>query len=219
GPPVVPGRPDRSLLVKAIRGAEGVKPMPPKGRLSPREIAALTKWVKDGANDPRGGDSVRLGGVTLEEAKRWWAFQPVKRPPVPTSHGKHPVDAFLGAKLAERGLSPSPPADKRTLLRRATYDLTGLPPAPAEVQAFLKDDSPLAFAKVVERLLASPAYGERWGRHWLDLVRYADTAGENSDFPLPHAWRYRNWVIDAFNRDQPYDEFLREQLAGDLIAA
>ena len=115
------------------------------------------------------------------------------------------------AKLREaKGLKLSPPADKRTLIRRATYDLTGLPPTPEEVDAFLKDTAPDAFAKVVDRLLASPHYGERWGRHWLDLVRYADTAGENSDHPLPHAWRYRNWVIDAFNRDMPYDEFLRK---------
>ncbi|MFO0850584.1 MAG: PSD1 and planctomycete cytochrome C domain-containing protein [Gemmataceae bacterium] len=218
GPAVVPGKPAESLLVQAVRGADGVERMPPKDRLTDRELAALTKWVADGAADPRDG-AARLGGTTLEAARGWWAFQPVRRPPVPDAGFANPVDAFVAAKLAARGLTHSPPADKRTLLRRATYDLTGLPPTPAEVAAFLADDSPVAFERVVDRLLASPAYGERWGRHWLDLVRYADTAGENSDHPLPHAWRYRNWVIDAVNRDQPYDEFVREQIAGDLLAA
>jgi hypothetical protein len=143
----------------------------------------------------------------------------VKRPTVPKSGFTNSIDAFVTAKLAEKELTLSPPTDKRTLIRRATYDLTGLPPTAEEVDAFIKDDSPTAFATVVDRLLASPHYGERWGRHWLDLVRYADTAGDTSDHPLPHAWRYRNWVIDAVNRDQPYDEFLREQIAGDLLAA
>src|SRR5207302_168397 len=126
-------------------------------------------------------------------------------------------DNFIQAKLDAKGLKPAPAADKRTLIRRATYDLTGLPPTPDEIAAFLKDDSPEAFAKVVDRLLASPAYGERWGRHWLDVVRYADTAGDNSDFPIPQMYRYRNWVIDAFNKAMPYDEFVREQIAGDLM--
>src|SRR5207248_2763299 len=121
--------------------------------------------------------------------------------------------------LEAKGLTPAPPADKRTLIRRATFDLTGLPPTPEEIDAFLKDDSPGAFAAAVERLLAAPAYGERWGRHWLDAVRYADTAGDNSDFPVPQMYRYRNWVIDAVNRDLPYDEFVRQQLAGDLLPA
>ena len=218
GSAIVPGKPEKSLVIKAIRGDAGVEQMPPKSKLSDREIAILTKWVKDGAIDPRDGPA-KTGAMTLEEAKKWWAFQPVKRPAVPKSAFSQPVDAFIGAKLAERKLTHSPPADKRTLLRRATYDLTGLPPTSAEVEAFLADDSPQAFSKIVDRLLASPHYGERWGRHWLDLVRYADTAGENSDHPLPHAWRYRNWVIDAVNSDQPYDEFLREQLAGDILAA
>lgn len=131
--------------------------------------------------------------------------------------GDSAIDAFIRAKLSGRSLAP--PADKRALLRRATYDLIGLPPTPAEMDAFQADASPDAFAKVIERLLASPHYGEHWGRKWLDVVRYADTAGENSDHPLPHAWRYRNWVIKAFNDDKPYDEFIREQIAGDLLAA
>jgi mono/diheme cytochrome c family protein len=218
GPAIKPGKPDESLIIQAVRRADGVKPMPPKDKLSDKEIATLTKWIKDGAVGPR-DETVKLGGTTLEAAKKWWAFQPVKRPAIPRNTFSNPVDAFVAAKLADKKLTLSPPADKLTLIRRATYDLTGLPPTPEEVDAFIKDDSPEAFAKVIDRLLASPAYGERWGRHWLDLVRYADTAGENSDHPLPHAWRYRNWVIDAFNRDQPYDEFLREQIAGDILAA
>ena len=221
GPAIQPGKPESSLLVKALHGKDGLEQMPPKGKLADNEIAALTKWVLAGALDPRDGGPVRLGGTTLDAAKKWWSFQPLARPGVPTTNVPiaNPVDAFVIAKLAAKGLTLSPAADKRTLIRRTTYDLTGLPPTPDEVEGFVKDTSPNAFAKVMDRLLASPQYGERWGRHWLDLVRYADTAGENTDHPLPHAWKYRNWVIDALNRDQPYDEFLREQLAGDLLAA
>ncbi len=153
-----------------------------------------------------------------------WSFQPVRRPEVPLvesagSTSAHPIDAFLLTGRDEEGGTLAPPADRRTLLRRVNYDLLGLPPTPAEVDAFVADPAPDAFDRVVERLLASRHYGERWGRHWLDVVRYADTAGENTDHPLPHAWRYRNWVIQAFNRDQPYDEFIRDQIAGDLLAA
>ncbi|HEX4613952.1 MAG TPA: PSD1 and planctomycete cytochrome C domain-containing protein [Urbifossiella sp.] len=224
GPAVVPGNPDASLLLKAVRGAEGVERMPPKGKLPDAAIAALTKWVKDGAADPRVGKATPTGALSVEDGKKWWAFQPVKRPPVPEirspkSDIRSPIDAFLLAELEAAGFAYSPPADRRTLIRRATYDLTGLPPTAGEVEAFEKDTALDAFEKVVERLLASPAYGERWGRHWLDLVRYADTAGENSDHPLPHAWRYRNWVIDAVNADKPYDQFVREQIAGDILAA
>lgn len=219
GPAVLPGDPDGSRLIQAVRGKDGVVRMPPKGRLSDPEIAALVQWVKDGANDPRDGGPVKLGGTTLEEAKRWWSFQPVKRPSVPSNGCRNPIDAFISSKLSEKKLKLSPPADKRTLLRRATYDLTGLPPTMKDVESFERDESPNAFTVVVDRLLSSRHYGEHWGRHWLDLVRYADTAGENSDHPLPHAWRYRNWVIDSLNGDQPYDEFLREQIAGDILAA
>ena len=219
GSAIVPGDPARSLLIKAVRGSDGVTRMPPKGELVEQEVAVLTKWIKDGAVDPRNGGPTRLGGTTAEGARKWWSFRPVKRPPVPKNAATNPVDAFITERLARRGLALSAPTDRQTLLRRVTYDLTGLPPSSEEVEAFLKDDSAGAFTKVVDRLLASPHYGERWGRHWLDLVRYADTAGENSDHPLPHAWRYRNWVIDAFNRDKPYDEFLREQIAGDVLAS
>ncbi|MBM3983741.1 MAG: DUF1549 domain-containing protein, partial [Planctomycetes bacterium] len=217
GTAIVPGDPEKSLLVRAVRHSGDLK-MPPKEKLKDAELAALVRWIKDGAVDPRDGGPKRIGGVTVAEAKKWWAFQPARRPAVPRSEYANPIDAFVAAKLGEKKLALSPAADKRTLLRRVTYDLTGLPPTWDELAVFEKDVSPDAFAKVVDRLLASPQYGERWGRHWLDLVRYADTAGDNSDHPLPHMWRYRNWVIDAFNRDQPYDEFLREQLAGDLMA-
>ena len=155
----------------------------------------------------------------LTNAGEHWAFAPLRvvQPPK-DANAANPIDCFLNAKIRDRQLTPAPPADKRTLIRRATFDLIGLPPTPEEIDAFLNDKSPDAFAKLIDRLLASPHYGERWGRHWLDLARYADTAGETADFPVPHAWRYRNWVIDAFNRDLPYDEFIREQLAGDILA-
>ncbi len=159
----------------------------------------------------------KLGGMKTAEAKAWWAFQPL--PPADPAPTPAKIDAFLNRQLASQSLAPNPPADPRTLLRRATYDLTGLPPTAAEVAAFLADHSPAAFAKTIDRLLASPQYGVQWGRHWLDVVRYADTAGENTDRPLPHAWRYRNWVFDAFNRDLPYDRFVRLQLAGDILNA
>ena len=151
-----------------------------------------------------------------------WSFQPVRNPDVPAVRNRgwprNSVDRFILATLEAHGGQPAPVADRRTLIRRATFDLTGLPPTPEEIDAFLADSSPEAFSRVVDRLLASPRYGERWGRHWLDVVRYADTAGDTADFPVPEAWRYRNYVIDAFNADKPYDEFLREQIAGDILA-
>ena len=218
GAAIKPGQPDASLVIKAIHGKNGFQRMPPKGELSSREIAILTEWIRDGAIDPRDGGPEKLGGLTAEEARKWWAFQPVQRSDVPKSGFSNHVDAFIAAKLASQKLTFSPAADKRTLIRRATYDLIGLPPTPKEVQSFLEDKSPDAFAKVVDRLLQSPHYGERWGRHWLDVVRYADTAGDTADYPLSEAWRYRNYVIDSFNADKPYDQFLREQIAGDILA-
>jgi len=225
GSAILPGKPEESLLVKAVRYIDDDLQMPPSGKLPEHEIAALVEWVRRGAADPRDSGPVRLGGMTLAEAKGWWSLQPVRRPavpiPIPSPQGTKPaspIDAFLQARLDAAGLAPLDPADKRTLIRRATYDLIGLPPTWEEVGCFLADDAPEAFARVVDRLLASPHYGEAWGRHWLDLVRYADTAGENTDHPLPHAWRYRNWVIDALGRDLPFDEFVREQVAGDILA-
>ena len=165
--------------------------------------------------------AVRVGPITDAE-RQHWSFQPVVRPEPPSVTNENqaltPIDRFLLARLEQRGLPLAPQATKRQLIRRVTFDLTGLPPKPEDIRAFLEDRSPDAFSTVVERLLQSPHYGERWGRHWLDVVRYADTAGETADYPIPLAWRYRNYVIDAFNSDKPYDQFLREQIAGDILA-
>jgi hypothetical protein len=218
GRAIVPGRPEESLLIKAIRYDDKDLAMPPEkkgGKLPDSAINALTEWVKQGAPDPRVAEA-RLGGMKADEANSWWAFQPLSKADASPSPAK--IDAFIQRSLEARSLKPGAAADKRTLIRRATYDLTGLPPTAAEVESFVADQSTEAFAKVVDRLLSSSQYGVQWGRHWLDVVRYADTAGENTDRPLPHAWRYRNWVIEAFNRDMPYDEFVRLQLAGDIAA-
>jgi len=157
-----------------------------------------------------------------DRARRHWAFMPVQEAvPPPVSNRdwtRNALDQFILAKLEDKGLRPNPPAERRTLIRRVAFDLTGLPPTPEEVEAFVGDTSPNAWEKVVDRLVASPHYGERWGRHWLDVVRYADTAGETADYPVPEAYRYRNYVINAFNRDRPYDAFIREQIAGDILA-
>ena len=218
GPAIVPGHPEKSLLITAVRHVDTDLKMP-KEKLSDAEIKDLVAWVKMGAPDPRTG-AAATKRLDLEKAREFWSFKPVRKPPAPNlSNVRNEIDRFILVRLKEKRLAPAPPADKRTLIRRATYDLTGLPPTPEEIDAFLKDESPNAFAKVVERLLASPAYGERWGRHWLDVVRYSDTAGDNSDYPIPQIHRYRDWVIDAVNRDMPYDEFIRRQLAGDLLPA
>ena len=225
GPPVIPGKPGESLLVRAIQHADDGPQMPPEeagGKLPDSQIALLTEWVRRGAYDPRVVDA-RRGGITEQELREWWSFQPLKPVAVP-SVGKaalvrNEIDNFLQARLEAEGLILSTAADRRTLIRRVTYDLTGIPPSPEEVDAFQADNSPNAYESLIDRLLQSPHYGERWGRHWLDLVRYADTAGENSDHPITDAWRYRNWVIDAFNRDLQYDQFVREQVAGDLLHA
>lgn len=212
--------PENSLVLTAVKQTGALK-MPPGDKLRPEEIEALALWIRQGANWP--ADAAEAKPAPRPEVRKFWSFQPVVKPPLPairnTAWIKTPVDRFIAAKLEAAKLSPSQPADRRALIRRAAYDLTGLPPSPSEVEAFVNDKSPNAFAKVVARLLASPRYGEQWGRHWLDIVRYADTAGENSDHPLPQAWRYRNWVIQSFNSNQPYNEFIREQIAGDLLAA
>jgi uncharacterized protein DUF1553/uncharacterized protein DUF1549/cytochrome c len=201
---IVPGDPDRSLLVQAVRRENPDLQMPPDEKLTASQVADLTAWVKMGAPDPRGSVQVRSAGPL-------WSLQPLRVSPQTS------VDEFIQAKLAEKGLTPGGPADKRALIRRATFDLIGLPATPEEIDAFVGDSSPKAFERVVERLLASPHYGERWGRHWLDAARYADSSGNATDFPVPQAYRYRNYVINAFNRDVPYDRFLREQIAGDLM--
>lgn len=223
GPAVVAGDLDQSLLIKAVRFSDDLQ-MPPEKKLSAEEIADLEKWVQLGAPDPRTKATKFVKRkIDLTEAKKFWSFQPIKNPtPPPVKNEAWPksdIDRFILAQLESKNLSPVAAADKRTLIRRSTYDLTGLPPTPEDVAAFLADDSPQAFEKVLDRLLASRQYGERWGRHWMDLVRYADTAGENSDYPIPQAYLYRNYIIDAFNKDKPYDQFLREQIAGDLLPA
>jgi hypothetical protein len=221
GPAIVPGRPEESLLIRSIRYEDEDLQMPPvkKGRLSDGEIAIFTRWVSMGAPDPRTGSEV-LGGMTLDEAREWWAFQPIPElPPYNSDDDTGHIDKLIQRGIDRHGLTTAPPADRRTLMRRLSYGLTGLPPSAEEVDAFVHDKSPRALAKVIDRLLESPDYGVHWGRHWLDLVRYADTAGENTDRPLPHAWRYRNWVMEAFRDDMPYDQFVRMQLSGDLLSA
>lgn len=226
GPALLPGKPDESLLITAIRHEDGYE-MPPDDKLDGADIDLLVRWIKEGAAWPQGmtlgkvGPQLRGGRITDAE-KAFWSFQPIRDPAPPEDDtdkwSLNDLDRFVLSRLKNSKLSPRSPADKRTLLRRATFDLTGLPPTPGEIEAFLDDTSPDAFAKVIDRLLVSQAYGERWGRHWLDVVRYADTAGETADFPTPLSWKYRNWVIDALNADKPYDEFIREQIAGDLMA-
>jgi hypothetical protein len=226
GPALKPGDPAGSAIIRAIRYDGDVK-MPPTGKLKDNEIAVLTAWVKGGAPWPAAPASVgrKADGEPFDAAARaraHWSYQPIRRPPVPAiidhrSAITTPVDAFLLAKLEPQGLTFAPPADKRALLRRVYFDLIGLPPTPDEIDAFLKDDSPDAYEKVVEKLLASPHYGERWGRHWLDVVRFAETYGHEFDFEIPDAWRYRDYVIRAFNDDVPYDRFLTEHVAGDLL--
>jgi hypothetical protein len=227
GPAVVPGDPERSRLIAAIRYLDADLRMPPKVkfRLSASEVADFEHWVRKGAPDPRedGATAPSRNGPDLAAARRFWSFQALAEPPLPAVGAKdwprNSVDHFILARLEERGLRPVADADRRRLIRRATFDLTGLPPEPEEIDDFLADGSSGAFSRVVDRLLASPRYGERWGRHWLDLVRYADTAGDNSDFPIPPAYRYRDYVIRSFNEDKPYARFLREQVAGDLLPA
>ncbi len=231
GPAVVAGKPDASLLIQAVRYRDDLR-MPPKAKLSDREIEALTRWVRMGLPWPevRAGAGPAKGKFHItEEQRRFWAFRPVGavRPPAVkgTRWPRSDLDRFILAGLEAKGLRPAPRADRRTLIRRATFDLTGLPPTPAEVDAFLKDDSPEAFARVIDRLLASPHYGERWGRHWLDVVRYADSfdarllGGGEPVQDITAAWRYRDWVVNAFNRDLPYNRFVMDQVAGDLLPA
>lgn len=224
-PAIRPGDPDSSLLIRAIHYGDSKLQMPPAGQLPPAQVKDFEAWVKMGAPDPREQNASALSWqpYDLNEARKFWSFQPVKNPPLPEVDNKawlrSPIDRFILARLESKGLKPVGGADKRTLIRRATFDLTGLPPTPDEIDAFLNDTSAKAFEKVIDRLLASPHYGERWGRHWLDVVRYADTAGCNSDFPISAAYKYRNYVVKSFNQDKPYDRFIREQIAGDLLPA
>jgi hypothetical protein len=221
GPAVVPGNPDESLLIQAVRQTHDDIKMPPKEKLSDTALDTLTSWVKMGA--PWSEGTIPSAERRDEASRTHWAFQPVRMlapPPVQdTSWVATPIDAFILARLERQGLHPSPRADKRTLIRRATFDLTGLPPTPEEVEAFMADRSSEAFARVVDRLLASPRYGERWGRHWLDVARYADTKGYilREERRYPYSYTYREYVIRSFNEDRPYDQFLLEQMAADQL--
>ena len=223
---VVPGEPGRSLLVKAINH-RGEVHMPPDSKLTDDQIAGLTEWIKQGVPWPAAVSSVQPALTAADRARvdrqKHWAYQPVTRPPTPPVKDaawlRSAVDPFILARLEEKGLTPSPEADRRTLLRRVTFDLVGLPPTPEEADAFVGDQSPDAFERLVDRLLASPHFGERWGRHWLDVARYADTKGYAfaQERRYPYSYTYRDYVIQAFNRDLPYDRFITEQLAADRL--
>ena len=225
GPALVPGDPEKSLLIKAIRYTDPDLQMPPKDKkLSEQQVADLVTWVRMGAPDPRTATSAQKDWK--DQSVKHWAWQPVKKSAVPmvkdTAWGQTPVDNFIVAKLEEKGLKPSPLADRPTLIRRAYLDIVGLPPTPTEVEAFVNDKSTNAFEKVVDHLLVSPQYGERWGRHWLDTARYADTKGEvkrqREDPRYPFAWTYRDYVIQSFNEDKPYNVFIAEQIAADKLS-
>ena len=227
GPAVTLDRPDESLLLKAIR-YDGLE-MPPSGKLPKDEIESLSQWIMEGLAWPDGGRPDRVepasrksSPLTSQSVASAWPYKQVHRPALPTIENRawvrNPIDVFLLGKLESEGLKPAPAADRIALIRRATFDLTGLPPTPEEVDAFLADPAADAYERLVDRLLASPRYGEAWGRHWLDLVRYAETNGYERDSAKPFAWRYRDYVIRAFNQDKPYDRFVQEQLAGDEIA-
>ena len=227
GPAIVPGHPEQSLLIQAVRQTHEQLKMPPQGKLRDEEVAALVTWIRDGAVWPQatqppvpGREGERY--VITPEQRNFWAFQSLRSSSLPEVKNqgwiKSPIDRFILAALEERGLKPAQPAGRLTLIRRAYLDLIGLPPTPKEVEDFLQDLSPDAFGRVVDRLLASPQYGERWGRFWLDLARYSDDRlNSTEDEPYANAFRYRDWVIQAFNEDLPFDLFVKAQLAGDLL--
>lgn len=224
GPAVSPGKPRESLLIDAVNYGE-IAQMPPKSKLPAEEIATLTKWVELGAFWPVERDSATavaaVSGFNLKERATHWSFRPLADPALPKVENErwpiNEIDRFLLARLEKEGMKPAAEADRRTLIRRLSFDLTGLPPSPESVEAFVDDASPDAYEKLVDRLLNSPAYGERQARRWLDLVRYAETSGHEFDYDIPDAWRYRDYLIRAFNSDLPYDEFVVEQIAGDLL--
>jgi len=227
GPAMVPGAPESSLLIKAVRYTDKDLQMPPKNkRLSDRQIGDLTAWVQMGAPWPVAASvaSSRRKSSTsdiTDQDRSWWSFRAIQRPPLPrvkqSAWVANPIDAFILASLESKGLAPNPPATKRELARRACFDLIGLPPTPEQVAAFENDKSPQAYEKFIDSLLSLPQYGERWGRHWLDVARFAQSNGYERDGEKPLAWRYRDYVIKAFNEDKPYDRFILEQLAGDEL--
>jgi hypothetical protein len=225
GPAVVPGKPANSLLITAIHYEDGPQ-MPPDGKLRDQDIEILIEWINRGAPWPKSTIATRNwngnGFEITDDDRAFWSFQPISDPPVPdtddTFWPRTSVDHFVLAQLEDAGLAPSPPADKRTLIRRATFDLTGVPPTPEEIESFLSDELSEAFTRVVDRLLASPNYGERWARHWLDVARYGEDQAHTFEARLySQGFRYRDWVVNALNEDMPYDEFIRAQLAADLI--
>lgn len=220
GPVIVPGKPEESLLVKSLRHIDKPK-MPPKAPLPSNVVADFEKWIAMGAPDPRIGGGPSYKRMTAEEAKTFWSFVPVRQPALPklvqSTWPKTDADRFILAKLEEKNLKPVADADRATLLRRLYFDIIGLPPTPEDVAAFVNDPSTNAIEKVVDQLLASSHFGERWGRYWLDLVRYAESNGNADNTPFPEAWRYRDYVIKSLNEDRPYDRFIREQVAGDLL--
>ena len=226
GAAITPGNVSKSLLVEAVLYTNPDMEMPPKGKLAANEIEVLEKWVTMGAPDPRSGSVVKASGINIEAGKQFWAFQPIRdtQPPAVknVSWPVNDVDRFILAKQESAGLTPAPDADAHTWLRRVYLDVTGLPPTPEEITAFMSDlsdksDPSDAQTRIVDKLLNSPAFGERWARHWLDLTGYADQIGTSNNVFAEHAWRYRDYVIRAFNSDKPFDQFIREQIAGDLI--
>lgn len=221
GPAVVAGNAKKSLMIKAMKGDE-LSQMPPKDKLSADVINDFEKWIAMGVPDPRTGKaSLVAKPIDINRGKEHWAFQPVKSPAIPKVESKTgtAIDAFVLAKLAEKKLSLAAPAEKATLLRRIYFDVIGLPPTPEQFQAFLEDESLKAVEKVIDDLLAKPQFGERWGRHWLDVARYAESSGKEQNIIYPFAWRYRDYVIGAFNSNKPFNQFIKEQLAGDLLPA
>jgi hypothetical protein len=220
GPAIVPGKSDESLLIQAIRH-EGPEMPPRKPKLPDVVIADFVTWIDGGAVDPRAGPATAEPSQSEDEARRHWAFQPVKAAAPPAVHNvawvRNPIDAFVLAKLETHHWPPAPQASRAEWIRRVTFDLTGLPPTPDEIDSFVNDSGPSAFERVADRLLASPHYGERWAQHWLDLIRFAESEGYEYDRHVPGAWRFRDYVITALNRDKPFDRFVTEQLAGDEI--
>ena len=223
GPAIVPGEPAKSLLIRAVGYANSDLQMPPKRKLAPDQLAALEKWVKLGAPDPRtlaAPVATKKIGMTVDEGRKFWSYQPVKAVAAPSlkdaSWPRSDIDRFILAPIEAKNLKPAQDADRTTLVRRVYFDLTGLPPTPEQMDEFINDKSPDAYARLVDRLLASPHFGERWGRHWLDVARYAESMTLRG-FVFKEAWRYRDYVIESFNADRPFDRFIREQIAGDLL--
>ncbi len=224
GPAIVPGDASQSRLIQMIERHPGYEAMPPKSKLERSEIDTLIAWIDRGAPDTRLEETnpdAALSDFNLEERKRWWSLQPISSPSIPEVNDldwpSNEYDRFILSKLEEKGWEPAEPAERNTLLRRLSFDLTGLAPTPEELESFLSDDSDNAYEKQVDRLLASPHFGEKWARHWMDLVRYAETKAFEMDYTMPYAYRYRDYLIKAFNEDVPYDQFIKEALAGDLV--